>query len=106
LKELAWDYLTTPIALRPNEGGTYHSLAQSLQGQNEIDLADKAYALAFETEPTNAQLLWDRAQMLQNVGRYAESRQVYARLADGQWQTRFQWMQQQARWQMGQRAWR
>ncbi|MBL8793243.1 MAG: FecR domain-containing protein [Planctomycetia bacterium] len=104
LKELAWDYLTTPIALRPNEGGTYQSLAQSLQGQNEIDLADKAYALAFETEPTNAQLLWERAQMLQQAGRHTAARQVYAQLADGKWQPRFHWLQQQARWQLGQRA--
>ena len=105
-KELAWDYLTTPISLRPNEGATYHSLAQNLQGQNEMDLADKAYVLAFESEPTNAQLLWDRAQMLQHAGRYADARKVYQRLADGQWQSRFGWMQQQARWHLGQQAWR
>jgi predicted Zn-dependent protease len=97
-KELAWDYLTTPIGLQPNEADPWLKLAQALQGEGDFDLADRAYTLAFAGEATNAQILWDRAQNLQQAGRIEQARQLYRQLADGTWQPRFQGLQQQARW--------
>ena len=76
-------------------------MAQALRADGDYDLADKAYAAAFVAEPTNAQILWDRAQSLQQAGKATEARQVYCTLADGQWQPRFRWIQQQARYQLG-----
>jgi tetratricopeptide (TPR) repeat protein len=99
--DLAWDYLTTPVALHPQDAQAHVNLAQVLQGEGEYDLADRAYATAFDAEPTNAQILWDRAHMLQTAGKTAEARKVYRRLAEGQWQPRFQWLQQNARAQLG-----
>jgi tetratricopeptide (TPR) repeat protein len=99
-KELAWDYLTTPIGMRPNEAAPWLQLAQTLRNEGEYDLADRAYAQAFESERTNAQILWDRAQNLQQAGRIDQARAVYRQLADTTWQPRFQWMAQQARWQL------
>src|SRR5262249_49751491 len=64
-KDLGWDYLTTPVAMQPNESGPWAGLAQSLRKSGEITLADQAYHAAAQAEPTNAQLLWDRAQNLQ-----------------------------------------
>jgi hypothetical protein len=96
-RELAWDYLTTPIGLRPNEAAPWVSLAQALRGEGDFELSDRAYARAFEAEPTNAQILWDRAQNLQQLGRLEEARQLYRQLADGKWQPRFNWIQAQAR---------
>src|SRR5262249_55535873 len=60
-KELAWDYLTTPAALRPNEADPWAGVAAQLEARGERGLADRAYRAAFDAEPTNAELLWKRA---------------------------------------------
>jgi ferric-dicitrate binding protein FerR (iron transport regulator)/tetratricopeptide (TPR) repeat protein len=95
--ELAWDYATTPLAVKPNESGPWVSLAWSLRQEGNWREADRAYALAFAAEPTNAQLLWDRAQHLQQQGQVAESRQLLKQLADSDWQPRFSGLKAQAR---------
>jgi tetratricopeptide (TPR) repeat protein len=102
-RDLGWDYLTTPIGLRPNEAGPWRELAQSLVRRGDFDLADRAYKAAFEAEPTDAQLLWDRGENLRRAGKAAESQAVFRQLADGSWQPRFRWLQQQARDLAGQR---
>ena len=53
--------------------------------------------MAFAAEPTNAQLLWDRAQHLQQQGQIAESRTLMRQLADSEWQPRFNGLKAQAR---------
>jgi hypothetical protein len=99
-RDLTWDYLATPVALRSNEAEPWTALGQALARQGELTLADRAFAAAFEAEPTNAQLLWDRAQNLTQAGRVDEAQKVYRRLAEGPWQPRFAWLQSQARWQL------
>jgi ferric-dicitrate binding protein FerR (iron transport regulator) len=95
--ELAWDYLTTPLGLRPNEAAPWQGLAQTLQAEGYLDLADKALASAFDAEPTNAQLLWDRAEGLMQASRIEDARAVYRVLAEGNWQPRFQGLQNEAK---------
>jgi hypothetical protein len=95
--DLAWDYMTTPIGLGPNQAAPWLQLAQSFQGDGEHDLADRAYAEAFEAESTNAQILWDRAQNLLQAGRTNEGLALYRALATGQWQERFQGLQAAAK---------
>ncbi len=97
--DLAWDYLTTPIGQRPNEGGPWRSLAQSLAFQGDLTLADRAYKAASEAEPTDAQLLWDRAQNLRRQGKLAESHQLLRQIVQGEW-PRFNNLKAQARWQL------
>ena len=99
-RELVWDYLTTPVARRPNESGPWVALAGTLSRTGELDLADRAYAAAFEAEPTNAQILWDRAQNLRQAGKLTEARKLYRQLAEGDWQPRFNWVRSQAKWQL------
>jgi hypothetical protein len=99
--EMAWDYLTTPIALKPAESDPWRGLAGTLQRQGELSLADRAYRAAFETEPTNAQILWDRAQNLKRLGKTVEARTLFRQIADGTWQPRFQGLQTQARLETG-----
>jgi tetratricopeptide (TPR) repeat protein len=99
-RDLAWDYRTTPVGLYPNEAAPWLTLAQTLRGEGELAQADHAYTAAFAAEPTNAQILWDRAQNLQQAGKQAEAQKIYRRLADGQWQPRFNGLQAQARWQL------
>ncbi|MBI4615719.1 MAG: FecR domain-containing protein [Planctomycetes bacterium] len=100
-RELAWEYLTTPLAMRPNEAAPWLDLARSLRADGEFALADRAYELAFEAESTNAQILWDRAQNLQQSGRHDEALSLYRRIARGDWQPRFSWIQGEARRYLG-----
>jgi tetratricopeptide (TPR) repeat protein len=98
--DLAWEYQTTPLGQRPNESGPWLGLAQSLQREGDFRLADRAYTAAFEAEPTNAQILWDRAQSLRQNGRQAEAQKVLRQIVEGDWQPRFDWVRSQARWQL------
>jgi tetratricopeptide (TPR) repeat protein len=99
-RELAWDYLTTPVALRPGESGVWVGLATTLQRQGDRDLADRAYQAAFEREATNAQLLWDRADNLKQAGRLVQANALYRQIAEGDWQPRFATLKTQARWML------
>jgi predicted Zn-dependent protease len=99
-RELAWDYLTTPVALRPGESEVWVGLAQALRKQGERDLADRAYRAAFAREAGNAQLLWDRADNLRQAGRLAQARELYRQIAQGRWQPRFAALVTQARWML------
>ena len=66
----------------------------------ELEQADSAYKAAYETEPTNAQVLWDRAQNLRQAGKQVEAARLFRQIADGRWQPRFQGVQTQARLQI------
>src|SRR5262249_43614458 len=57
-RELAWDYLTTPIALAPSESAPWLQLGNALSMEGERALADRAFVSAFEAEPTNPSILW------------------------------------------------
>jgi tetratricopeptide (TPR) repeat protein len=96
-RELSWDYLTTPVALRVNEAGPWWSLGETLCRQGDLDLADRAFRAASESEPTNPQILWDRAQNLKQMGKHQDAQQLVRRIAEGTWQPRFQGLQAQAR---------
>jgi hypothetical protein len=96
-RALAWDYATTPLAVKPNESGPWVSLAAAARQEGDWKLADRCHAMAFAAEPTNAQLLWDRAAYLQQQGQVAESRKLYRQLADAEWQPRFSGLKAQAR---------
>jgi tetratricopeptide (TPR) repeat protein len=89
-RDLAWDYLTTPLAINPKESSSWRTLAQKLSGEKQIDLADLAYERAFEFEKTNADILFEHAQLLQSNGRPEDARQLLKRIVGGSWQPRFQ----------------
>jgi tetratricopeptide (TPR) repeat protein len=98
--ELAWAYLTTPLALKPNESGPWLQVAEVLRDQGAPERADQAYARAFACESTNPQILWQRAQNLLQMGRVEEARALWRQIADGGWQERFQSLVPQARWHL------
>ena len=95
--EMAWEYLTTPLAAKPGEAAPWVSMAEMLRQQGHFELADRAYASAFEAEPTNAQILWDRAQVLLQAGQTEEAKELFGQLADGQWHSRFDRLKSQAK---------
>ena len=63
----------------------------------EMDAAERAYVTACELEPTNAEILWARAENLERLGQVEPARGLYRRIADGTWQPRFQAVQERAR---------
>ena len=95
---LAWDYLTTPLALKPNESDPWLGLATSATREGDLDLADRCYHAAFAAEPTNAQILWDRAKLLERRGEVARSRELMEKLSATEWQPRFEGLKSQAKW--------
>jgi predicted Zn-dependent protease len=100
-RELGWDYLTTPVGLKPNEAEPWVALAKTLRRTGDLGLADRAYQAACESEPTNADYLWDRAQNLRQAGKAPEAQRVLRQIAEGRWQPRFQPTQARARAQLG-----
>ena len=94
--EVAWDYLTTPLADRPNESAPWLSLAQTLRDDGQVELAHRAYAQAHSMEATNADILWEHARFLESQGRLTAARKIYQQIADGDWQPRFQGIRQEA----------
>jgi len=96
-RELAWDYMTTPVGLKPNESAPWLELAGSLRTQGDFELAELSFKAAYESEPTNAQILWDRAENLAASGRTTQARALFRQIADGNWQPRFEGVRNQAR---------
>jgi ferric-dicitrate binding protein FerR (iron transport regulator)/tetratricopeptide (TPR) repeat protein len=95
-RDVAWEYLNTPVAVFPPDPDAWSELAEGLRRQEDFELAARAYEQAFEAEPSNAQLLWDWAQALERAGQQAPARQLYRKLVAGPWEPRFRWIQEEA----------
>ena len=95
-KDLAWDYVTTPLAESSGESAPWTSLAENLTEQKQVALADIAWERAFEFEQTNPDILLKHAQMLRDNGRQQQSKAVLERITSGKWQPRFSRTVQQA----------
>jgi tetratricopeptide (TPR) repeat protein len=99
-RELAWDYLNTPLGIFPPDAEMWLELARGLTGREDFALAELAFEQACQAEPDNPTILWDRAKNLERAGRKNDARKVYAQLAVGKWEPRFQWMKEEARRQV------
>jgi tetratricopeptide (TPR) repeat protein len=95
--ELAWEYLTSPLAAGTNQAEPLKKLGDELQQSGELDLAAKALGAAYAAEPTNAELLWQQVTLLMQAGKSSEAQPLLRKLADGTWQPRFATYQSQAR---------
>lgn len=93
---LAWDYLTTPLAEHPNEAAPWSGVAAQLAQQGDLEFAARCYETAFSIEESNAQILWDLAHVRQQQGEKEAAHAALRRIAEGDWQPRFQWIKQQA----------
>jgi tetratricopeptide (TPR) repeat protein len=96
-RDLAWDYQTTPLAVATTESNQWYQLAAQLGQQDETEQADRAFATAFALDPTNAQILWDRAMNLTRKGMTPKARELYGEIAEGPWPPQYQQLQNQAR---------
>lgn len=99
-EDLAWDYLTTPHATHRAESTAWYELAKSLSREGHLTLADRAYAAAFDAEPGNALMLWQRMENLRQAGHGEEAIHLLRRIAEGEWPQQHQAIKAQARRQM------
>jgi len=93
----AWDYLTTPLALRPEASVTWVRLARELGAAGDHRFAERAFAEACAADPDDAEALWERARNLRRAGREEDARRMLRRLIEGTWPERFRWVQDEAR---------
>ena len=96
-KELAWNYLTTPLAGRSGESSVWKSLAENLASQRQVDLADMAYLKAFELEQTNPEILLAHAKLRLANGRPVAGQGLLHKIVDSNWQPRFNRVVQEAK---------
>jgi tetratricopeptide (TPR) repeat protein len=94
--DLAWDYLTSPLV-----GATEASIAWDERGreyrrQGQYELAQRAYALAFEMHPANAEILWNRAQALLEAGHRDRAQPLLQELVRGSWEKKYDWIRRHA----------
>jgi hypothetical protein len=101
--DLAWDYYTTTMIGRGTEASPWQGIAAELNQQGAYELADQALAVAAEADPTNAEVLWQKAKNLRQAGRGAEADRLMRRLADEKWPARYQDIRAHAQYEVKQR---
>jgi len=79
--DLAWDYLLMSSGA-DREGFAWAGLAQSLQQEEDFDLAERAYEQACASNPGNPDLMRARADNLLRAGRAAEGRELLRQIGD------------------------
>jgi ferric-dicitrate binding protein FerR (iron transport regulator) len=95
-REEAWEYLTTP-------SGATSNTAESLSREGDLDLSDRAFAVACERDPTDASLVWRRAHNLRQGGRAGESDRLLRRLAEEKWPPQYISVQARAKQELERR---
>jgi tetratricopeptide (TPR) repeat protein len=101
---IAWDYLTTSVGNNPTNSGTWVTVAQRLQRQGDFELADRAYATAFEANAKDPLILWDRAQNRRQAGDLAGANALLRQIENTQWggagEPSYDNIRANARWQL------
>ena len=93
----AWLYLSTIIDQRPRDAGSHYSLSQWYRGRNNLDEAEDRLAQAYQWDTANPRWLWERGQLLQQMDRHAEARQLFQQIVDGEWANGLQGYVEQAK---------
>jgi hypothetical protein len=96
-RELAWEYLTSPSVLQQGSAADWLELAHRLRDQHEHDLAERAFAEAAAREPSNAEIVWERALNHRAAGRAGAARALFQQLDKGVWDERYRSFQSRAR---------
>ena len=95
--DLAWDYVTSPLADDVEPAPEWSNLAATYHHKGQYDLAQRAYELAIQADPANADLLWLQARTLIEAGHPAEARQRLELLTSGTWDPKYIHTQEQAK---------
>lgn len=96
-RDLAWAYLTCPLANSAGEAGSWKTLAEELAKANEFELADLAWDRACNLQRTNPDLLLKHAELHRIRGNRRKSQRLLRQIINGDWQPRFSSTVQRAR---------
>ena len=96
-EELAWDYLTTPLAGATDTDTQWAVMARGFRRQGHANLAGQAYRMAFKAEPKNAKILFAHAEMLLESGDKPSADKLFRRIAEGKWESHYQSVQARAK---------
>jgi hypothetical protein len=75
-RELAWGYLTTPAALSGGAATGWLELARQQHWERDYDLAERAFAVASSLDPSNTEIISERALNHRAAGRGEADRKV------------------------------
>ena len=98
--DLAWDYTTTTMLGGGLDVARWQRVAQERNQAGDYLLADRALVVASEVDPTNAEVVWQRAKNLRQAGKVAEADKLLHRLANEQWPERFQGIRSSAQYSL------
>ncbi len=87
--DTAWEYWTVPAAQAPDRSTVWQLMAQKLEQHHRVNEADSAWLRAIECEPTNPDLLEQRAALQGRLGQHGRERQLLDEIVTGKWQPRF-----------------
>ncbi len=97
-RDLAWDYYTTQLIGSGLDVSRWQSVAAEMNQSGAYQLADRALVVAADVDPTNAEVVWQRAKNLRQAGRTAEANQLMHRLATEKWPERYQGIRSNAQY--------
>ena len=98
--DLAWDYLTTPLAVQANAASGWANLRGPCGSKGTSIWPTGPMRRPSTAEPTNAQILWDRAESLQENGRPDQALPIFRQIAAGPWGPQFSGLQERAKQQV------
>ncbi len=85
----AWRYLSTAIERHPMEGRAYKTVAEALEKEGRVKMAEPLWRRAVEVEPTNPTWLLRHAQALHALGRHDDAAAQIKTILDKKWHNRF-----------------
>ncbi len=97
LAPAAWNYWTTPLAETPDQSSVWLTFASAMNSDQRFVIADRAWATAFDCEPTNPEILLQHAQFLRTTGQEHRARELLTKIINSNWQPRFEGTKNQAR---------
>lgn len=71
-QEAKWFFLEA-TRLAAKDSRTHYNLARFLQGQDDLEGAERAYRLALEYHPSNIQILVNLSETLKDIGKFEEA---------------------------------
>jgi len=85
----AWRYLSTAIERHPMEGSSYKNVADGLEKEGRVKMAEPLWKRAVEVEPTNPTWLLRHAQALFALGKSVEANAQVDKILAKKWHNRF-----------------
>ncbi len=84
-EDRAWLFLSTVIDRRPRDAQSYYTVGQWYRGRGELDETEQWLAQAYQWDTANPRWLFERGQVLDELGRNEEADDTYRKVTNGKW---------------------